>query len=1158
MDKNGILWVATADGLNTFNGKTVNKLFKQEYPQLQTDFLSQVHCDDKNRIWVMDQTGHVTLIDENRVFHRVSLWDHNKLIPSRRILYTKEFGMVLFTRKGFFCLSPDAHPNTLDSLSLTSFIKLNIEGFDSLQAKVYAQAESFDDNTYLLTNRDAILKIDFKSRKVDSLYPYPNAYILGEWLPGELLTYNKQNPELQSINLTTRAVSYPLRGVKDQFGELFQAEIINSAMLNKEELLLTSRGKGMFLFNIKTRKLTNYRHDAADPTTMVNNNPSVVTIADNGWVFLGLKPNGISYFKSDAVIGQASIFMDKQGNSYDGHINSIATQDNNTFYIATGNCLLKWNRNTNTTTFFDHATIKGKKIPYEEGVGHLAFDNLNRLWFTARVKGVVVMDSQDRTIKNFPTDSTQPDYALISYVNHIQRGPDDYMWIATTKGVFRVNTTTFSIDSLPGTKLSQLKNTFCYFLYFADKDNLWIGTRVKGLCHYTISTGKMEYYNTKDGFKSSYVFCINKDRLGNIYAGTDKGLHILLANGKIKWISQKDGLMNNRIEALLLDKKNRMWIGNDVGIACYNIADSSLRFFDESYGLSIQGFRVYSYCQNTDDELVWGTERGLQYFYPDKLYNYTTPLKVTINRIESRNIIANLTQSKTLDLAASDNYVTFYFSTIEYLAQLRTFYEYKLEGIDPEWIKVVNQDFVRYSSLPPGKYTFKVRAGSDGKIWKDADNTVTVSIAKSIWQRTWFRLLGGLLVLLLVIFVIRFYRRKQVQQREELETELVINYFASLINRHQKTEDILWDVAKNCISKLNFEDCVIYLIDPEKNILVQKAAYGPKMKRDYTIYQPIEIPLGKGIVGTVAQSGKAELVNNTEGDERYIVDDTRRYSEVAVPLIIDDKVIGVIDSEHSRKNFFTQKHLNILSTIAVLCANQIQRAKAEEEKQQAKIEVLENKQKVTESRLQSLRLQMNPHFLFNALNSIQQMILANEEMVATRYLSRFSKLLRTILVHSDTEMVTLKEELEILNLYIELEAVRFKDSFTYTIRCDDDIDVEEVKVPTLLVQPFVENAIWHGLMHKEGDRKLEVSFFEKDEYLQCVIQDNGIGREKAREMKMARGKDHTSKGIEVSVERLKTLRNGNGHAGSLEIIDLKDAAGAPMGTRIEIYFPIQN
>jgi len=639
-----------------------------------------------------------------------------------------------------------------------------------------------------------------------------------------------------------------------------------------------------------------------------------------------------------------------------------------------------------------------------------------------------------------------------------------------------------------------------------------------------------------------------------------EGLLILLTNGKTKIVTRKDGLLHNRIEALLLDKKNRIWMGNDVGLSCFMIADSSLRIFDERFGLSVQGFRINSYHQNSDDELVWGTERGLQYFYPDNLIKQKISLNTSIHRVETRDVEANLTQNAVFLLSPNDNYVTFYFSAIDYSKHLRTFYEYKLEGLDENWIRVIDQNFVRYNSLQAGNYLFKVRASNDGKVWEEAKNTVTITIAKPVWQQTWFKMLGALIGLLLIWFVVRYYRLKQIRQREELETEVVINYFASQINSHKNTNELLWDIAKNCISKLHFEDCVIYLKDETRNILIQKAAYGPKNPIDFTIHQPMEIPVGKGIVGTVAVTGKAELISNTATDSRYLVDDATRLSEITVPVIIDGKVVGVIDSEHSRKNFFSSRHLQVLSTVAALCATQIQRTNAEEEKQKAKIELLENKQKAAESRLQSLRLQMNPHFLFNALNSIQQMILANEDIVATKYLSRFSKLLRAILVHSDKESITLKEELEILNLYIELESIRFKDSFSYTVQVDEEIETEEVRIPTLLVQPFVENAIWHGLMHKEGEKILKVKFIEEGDFIKCTIEDNGVGRTKTAAMKLSTGQDkkHVSKGIAVSNERLKALCTRDGREGTITIIDLADSNGIPGGTRVEINFPIQN
>jgi len=183
------------------------------------------------------------------------------------------------------------------------------------------------------------------------------------------------------------------------------------------------------------------------------------------------------------------------------------------------------------------------------------------------------------------------------------------------------------------------------------------------------------------------------------------------------------------------------------------------------------------------------------------------------------------------------------------------------------------------------------------------------------------------------------FRNKLItKQKEEIEvskkqletTDDTINYFASSLYGKNTVDEILWDVAKNCISRLGLEDCVIYLLDEKRSVLVQKAAYGSKNPKDFTIHDPIEIPVGQGIVGTVAQTGKAEIVDDTAQDVRYITDDDTRLSELAVPIKHQEKVIGVIDSEHPQKNFYSDYHLKALRTITAICASKIAQAQADE------------------------------------------------------------------------------------------------------------------------------------------------------------------------------------------------------------------------------------
>ncbi len=179
------------------------------------------------------------------------------------------------------------------------------------------------------------------------------------------------------------------------------------------------------------------------------------------------------------------------------------------------------------------------------------------------------------------------------------------------------------------------------------------------------------------------------------------------------------------------------------------------------------------------------------------------------------------------------------------------------------------------------------------------------------------------------------YRQKIWDLEMANEIESTIHYFSSSLFGKNTVDEILWDITKNCIGRLGFVDCVIYLLDEERQVLVQKAAFGNKNPREFEIYEPIEIQLGQGIVGAVAQTGQPELVTDTSRDSRYIADDAYRMSEIAVPMVYEGKVLGVIDSEHPETGFFTQRHLSILQTIASLGANKIIRSMAGEEKEKA-------------------------------------------------------------------------------------------------------------------------------------------------------------------------------------------------------------------------------
>ncbi len=213
--------------------------------------------------------------------------------------------------------------------------------------------------------------------------------------------------------------------------------------------------------------------------------------------------------------------------------------------------------------------------------------------------------------------------------------------------------------------------------------------------------------------------------------------------------------------------------------------------------------------------------------------------------------------------------------------------------------------------------------------------------------------------------------------------------------------------------------------------------------------------------------------------------------------------------------------------------------------------------KIAETEMTALRAQMNPHFIFNCLNSIKLYTLENDSQTASDYLSMFSQLIRLVLENSRSEKVTLEKEMETLQLYINLEAMRFKDKVKYQIHIAPDIDQQYIKLPPLLIQPYVENAIWHGLMHKKEGGNIVIDITQTTDYFLLVeIKDDGIGREQAAAYKSKSATKQKSFGLKMTSERLEMINQVYGIKADVQVEDLKDEMKNAKGTKVIIKIPV--
>jgi len=222
----------------------------------------------------------------------------------------------------------------------------------------------------------------------------------------------------------------------------------------------------------------------------------------------------------------------------------------------------------------------------------------------------------------------------------------------------------------------------------------------------------------------------------------------------------------------------------------------------------------------------------------------------------------------------------------------------------------------------------------------------------------------------------------------------------------------------------------------------------------------------------------------------------------------------------------------------------------------AKRKVAELNIKLSEITHANLRQQMNPHFIFNTLNSIQYYMYQHDKIATNNYLTKFSRLIRKILENSQHPLVPLKDELDVIQLYLELETLRFKEKFRFEITIDEEIDTLTYKIPTMLIQPYVENAVCHGLINKPDSGLLLVKIQLCGQHICWTIEDNGIGREAAMEIKNQKEGTHNSLGTKITESRINLTNALYGTALKVVFTDLKGSKNEPCGTRVELHLPI--
>ncbi|HEY4653698.1 MAG TPA: two-component regulator propeller domain-containing protein [Cyclobacteriaceae bacterium] len=777
---------------------------------------------------------------------------------------------------------------------------------------------------------------------------------------------------------------------------------------------------------------------------------------------------------------------------------------------------------------------------------------------------------------NAPPDIRQVRFAgiEINEVSSVLSDPEGNIWIGfQEEGLVCWNPRTDARVHIRANPVqsSSLSNDRVSALFFDKFGNLWVGT-LNGINKLNLSNRKFNAYQNRPGIQGDIrnsIFAIAKDEEGNIWTGTRGGLFVLTKKQEVKEYRHRPGTSARRVDAIrsiYSERSGRLWIGTEKGtLETVNTVTGTFRAM--AIDPRWRENPVYEIRQDASDMLWLGTLEGLYSVDPAsgriRHYDWQNTIQAGTRRREIRSIEIDHAGNLWIGTRGAG---LLYFDRnkeafVSYLNNPSDSFSISSNVIASIYIdKAMNRIWIGTASgfnkfIPEEKkfYSYTERDGlpndvvygvlpdDDGFLWLSTNNGIVKFDPESETFRTYdasdglqgsefnagayYKSRDGELFFGGINGYNSFYPREVTDNAQLPEIVLtgfkVFNEDINLPTSPEYTDSINL-TYKDDVFSLEFS--ALHLTAPEKN----RYAYMLEgFDQDWVF----------------TQRRFATYTNLDPGRYTFRVRATNNdgiWNEAGLSVIIFIK-----------PPFWQTWWFYVMATLmAGSLIGAVYRFRVGQIRREEKLKTEFNK-KLAEVEMTALRAQMNPHFLFNCLNSINRFIVRSDAETASNYLTKFSRLIRLILQNSKAPTITLKSELEALRLYIEMEEMRFESRFDYTIKVDERVESEFVEVPPLLLQPYVENAIWHGLMHKESRGRLTVEITRDDGWLRCVVEDNGIGRQKAQQLKSKSATRDKSMGMKITTDRLNLYQKQT----KVQVIDLMDSNGNPAGTRVVLGFP---
>ncbi len=867
----------------------------------------------------------------------------------------------------------------------------------------------------------------------------------------------------------------------------------NISKINANEVAVCTYSEGLFIFNTNTKAVTNFSNTPTikNKTATINKWNNELFAIINGQLFL---LNNLSAPIENTNMGDVRNAIVWQNDLW------VASADKGLFKITNAK----------------RPTISSQNFG-SNAVGALLVDNKNNLWIGSRDKGLIIIEPSSLKVLHHFADANNQDEWPKKFTLSLFLDRQNIVWTGSSGGGFNsVVSSKNNFEIIEKKEIIQGKEAHNMILsmHKVNQHQLYLGTQLEGLRLFNTSTKEIISYPLKTNSASNAIYGITSCNAASIWLATAGGLYNFNTTTK-KFLHYSD----TKFEASLggqslfkLPNCDSLLYSSNLGIVLFNSINKSFHAlpFSKKEDAS-KTIAAYSYYQDEESNIWIGCRAyGLvKYSFKSKALSfYKNITTISSNIYNIKNIDGNLWLASSNGLIIYDVKKDKVLKLINAATGLKGNVVYSIEADENNYVWCstnagliqVNPSNYKMLYIPPsaGLQASEFNAACS---FKDADGML------------FFGGINGV-----SYFKPSFINRSSFSPTPIIESIKIFNKEIALPQNILNVNSINLTHQQNFIT---FEFAVANYINASENIFKYKLQNVDKDwimvgTRNYASYSN----LSPGHYTLFVQSANSNGIWSKEIKKLDITIQPAwwqiRWLQVLFALILALVIF-----------YFIMLRIKTIRKEA------------------------NYKQKIAETEMQALRAQMNPHFIFNSLNSIENFIMQNEKRLASDYLNKFARLIRMILDSSRNEVVPIAKDVEALQLYIDLEQLRFNNKFTYETNIDPALLTGEYRVPSLLIQPYVENAIVHGLAHSEKENLLlSVSAVLENDKIRYTIQDNGIGRQQAAAYNLHNKPHHKSVGLQITEDRINHFNNEAFDA--IKITDLYNERNISCGTKIEV------